>query len=192
MPIDSAPMPSFWCQAISEMDFPVTYSKFGEQVIRKQVPDVRDKLRMIYHGIDTKTFYPEDREYIRQRNGLDPDNFILLYVGVNSVRKQIPRLIEAFDVFARDKEDVILFLHTALEYNAGSEGWFLKEILRQYPRLKNKILISKKASPIAGVSENRLRVMYNMADAFVSATECERIWFAFCRGRFLQNSFYSC
>jgi len=172
MPIDSAPIPKSWVKTIEEMDFPVTYSKFGEDVIKRQVPYTRNDVRMIYHGVDTKTFYPSDRTEIRGKNKIALDKFILLYVGVNSVRKQIPRLLEAFDIFAKEKEDVLLWLHTSLSHNAGKEGWFLRDVINQY-NIINKIILSKQASPVAGVSEETMRMTYNVADVFVSATQCE-------------------
>ncbi len=181
IPIDSSPIPSIWEKAIMEMDYVITYSKFGEKVIKEQVPKIRNPVSMIYHGVDTRQFYSEDKQIVRERNEIDKDLFVLLYVGVNSDRKQVPRLIEAFDIFSKNKEDVLLLMHTSLVHSAGRFGWFLPEVLKQYS-CKDKIVFSKNANPVHGVSIDQLRTIYSIADVFVSGSMCERLWFTFFRG----------
>jgi len=173
-PIDSIPIPQSWLDTIRNMDTVITYSNFAEEAILKQIPEVEHKLHMIYHGIDTKQFYPIDKKELRKEVGLPEDHFILTFVGTNSKRKEIPRLVEAFNIFAKNKDDVLLYMHTSLQTNAGKEGWFLKEILVQFPDiLQNKLLVSKRAGAIGGTSLENVRKAYNIADVFVSASSCE-------------------
>jgi glycosyltransferase involved in cell wall biosynthesis len=175
-PIDSIPIPSFWCSTIENMDFPITYSKFAEEAVLKQVPSCSSRLNMIYHGVNNDIFYKEDKKEIRKIMKIGEDVYVLLYVGVNSLRKEIPRLIEAYSLFSKDKKDVLLILHTSLTHNAGKEGWFLKEVLKYYDdkySILDKIVVSKASGALNGVPEEALRKIYNVSDVFVTAAECE-------------------
>ena len=171
-PIDSKPIPSVWVKTMEDMDFPVTYSYFGKEVLDEQLTKAKNPAKMLYHGIDTDVFYPVDGNKIRKRHKIPEDTFVLLYVGVNSARKQIPRMLEAFKIFSEGKEDVMLYLHTTLAHNAGREGWWLQELL---PRLGivEKTMMAKKAGPIGGADERTMRLTYNISDVLISPSSCE-------------------
>lgn len=170
--IDSQPIPKSWRNTLRNADLLAVCSKFAMNVVQQQIPEIANKTRMLYYGIDTNLFYPVDKTTVRKENNLDTDIFMLLYVGVNSERKQVPRLIEAFDIFSKNKDDVFLYLHTPLIQNGGREGWFLKNIFEQYG-LTNKILMSQNAGPENGIQEEAMPILYNSSDVFVSPSSCE-------------------
>lgn len=165
--IDSAPLPLRWLKCIEDMDYPVVCSKYGTNVLKSE------QLEAYYvpYGVDHSVFYPQNKRRVRERNDINPDAFILLYVGVNSFRKQVPRLLEAFKLFSEGKDDVILYLHTSLIQNKGKEGWYLGEFIKRMG-LIDKVMVAEKAG-FMGIPENKMNVTYNIADVFVSPASCE-------------------
>jgi alpha-1,3-rhamnosyl/mannosyltransferase len=69
-----------------------------------------DRLRVVYHGIDHKTFHPHVAlpQRLLAKHGLRPGRY-LLYVGAIEGRKNIDRMVEAY-LRAVDADDVPLVL----------------------------------------------------------------------------------
>jgi len=85
------------------------------------------------------------------------------------VKKRFERLIEAFSIFAKDKNDVHLHLHTL---PVGVKGLNLLEIINYYD-IKDKITFSYGNFGSSGWSEHALNILYNQFDIYVSASSGE-------------------
>jgi len=85
------------------------------------------------------------------------------------VKKRIERLIEAYSIFAKDKKDVHLHLHTL---PIGVKGLNLLEIINYYD-IKDKITFSYGNFGSSGWSEHALNILYNQFDIYVSASSGE-------------------
>ena len=86
----------------------------GNELARKaltlQTPD--KDVRVIYNGIDSEIFYAEgiDRESIRQKTGLKPDDRVILFVGRLISGKGVYELIEVFEQISNNFPDTVLAL----------------------------------------------------------------------------------
>lgn len=95
---------------------------------------------------------------------------VFLFVGQNyGVRKRIERLIEAFSIFAENKDDVMLHMHTAPIAPVGLD--LIKEV--QTHHLIDKVMFSYGPLRSSGWSDQAMNVLYNSADFFVSMSSAE-------------------
>lgn len=100
VPIDSHPIMHKWLQTFANFDRLVVYGDYAEKVIRDMMP--KFQMSKIPHGVDTETFQPlqpEQRIAAREMITGGKDRFIVGCVARNNVRKQIPRLLQAFSRF---------------------------------------------------------------------------------------------
>lgn len=111
------------------------------------------KIRVIHLGVDSKLFRPIDKTKSRIRLRLPSNKRIILSVGSEEPRKNIPLLVEAFVRIARRMTDAVLIRVGARES---------EEVARLISRngLSNKVSYLK-------LSAERLPYMYSAADALV-------------------------
>jgi glycosyltransferase involved in cell wall biosynthesis len=81
------------------------------------------RISVVYHGVDERFQPAPDDEISRVRRdlGLAADERFILFVGTLQPRKNLVRLIEAFEAIAEAEPDVKLVL-------AGGRGWKLEQI----------------------------------------------------------------
>lgn len=101
----------------------IAISKATERdlIERYQVP--ADRISVIYHGIDER-FQPADepdKARVRRALGFTDDVRFVLFVGTLQPRKNLVRLIGAFETIADDDSELKLVL-------AGRRGWKIDEI----------------------------------------------------------------
>jgi glycosyltransferase involved in cell wall biosynthesis len=166
----------------------VAQTKAGQRELAKKGV----KSEMIYHGFDPLVFkkgydksleeevvvyYPikksEHRMSIQEIPNLKEmmgKEFVIGFVGQNfGVRKHPELLLEAFSIFAKDKSDVMMHMHTLPRHPGGFD---LLE-LAEYFDISDKILFSYGDYISSGWSDNALNVFYNSIDIFASATGAE-------------------
>jgi glycosyltransferase involved in cell wall biosynthesis len=93
----------------------------NDLIERYRVPE--ERISVVYHGVDER-FRPADAvEMARARGklGLGTDERFILFVGTLQPRKNLVRLIEAFETIADDEPNLKLVL-------AGRRGWKTDEI----------------------------------------------------------------
>lgn len=166
IPLDSPTMLPNWRTAIQKYDYPVTFSEFSRELIKKTCGI--DPL-YITHIADTDVYHPmKDRGLLRERNGLK-DMFVVGMAGRNQLRKMQPYLLEAFAIFAEDKDDVRLLIHMDLveaEQPPHQFGWNLQNIAHNLGIL-DKII---KSVPESGyqtkycITEQMMCAIYNQMD----------------------------
>lgn len=156
-PTDAGPLKKKWADTLNKLDAQVCYSKYAEQVITSSNGGKRPKnLHQIYHGVDTKVYQPMSQQQVRQQLGLKPTDFIVGMVARNQIRKRFDILMKAFADFSKDKEDVKLYLHTAVK----DIGFDIADLSEQFGLGKNLILTDN-IEPGHGVPEEFLNVIYN-------------------------------
>lgn len=89
-PVDGAPQPMSWRDAMKDCDLFVPVTEYGADVL---APIFGKKLQHIYHGVDTDKFVPvpqDDPKRLEARRsmGLKDDTFLFGFVGHNQWRKQ--------------------------------------------------------------------------------------------------------
>lgn len=127
-------------------------SEFIAQEITTLLGVPRERIHVIYHGIDP-SFHPLPAAEVaafKQQTGL-PERFIL-YLGTLEPRKNLRRLVRAF---ARlPLRDVHLIL-------AGGKGWFYEEVFAEVERLG----IQDRVHFPGYVAPETLNLWYNAAEA---------------------------
>ena len=121
-------------KSMKRADRIVTDSEFSKQEIIRYFPQFADKIRVVYCGVDTGRFHPVTDEVkireVKQKYGIDRGYF--LYLGTVEPRKNLERLMEAYDRFCQGKtEPPYLVL-------AGGKGWLDSGIYRKVEELGRK------------------------------------------------------
>lgn len=129
----------------------IVFSEFVKQQLNQHVPFSRNKTEVIYHGY---TPFPVDQTATAQ-DGVVEGKY-LLYVGNNRPHKNLERLFDAFEIFAKSNQDVKLVV-------AGNQ-------IERYFDVKNEIVrrgLSDRIIQIVRPSNKRLTVLYKDALAIV-------------------------
>lgn len=173
-PVDSPPF-DFWCKGLEFFDALVTYTNYGKDEVVKQNPLLKTKIKVIYHGVNEKHFYPmedKDRKYWRKEYfGEAADKFIIGNINRNQFRKNIPRTILAFAEFKKVMPNTFLYLHMA---NDDHMGWDLRRICYQVGLKEGRdFMLPADAIRHAGASIEMLNAIYNSLDAYLTTTTGE-------------------
>lgn len=107
----------------------IAVSESTKRDILEYYPDIsEEKIRVIHHGFDTPPVSPNSTKVSSEANrtlrrfGLNSNEYIL-YMGALQPRKNLARLMEAFEAFASTHSSVKLVL-------AGEAAWMSREIFR--------------------------------------------------------------
>jgi glycosyltransferase involved in cell wall biosynthesis len=145
----------------------VAMSKFGLERVREA--GFRNAL-YVPHGIDFGTWrIPEDRSKLREQAGIGPDTFV---VGVNAanndaIRKAPAEMMLAFAKFARNRDDVLLSLHTGVHCDGGQDLEFLAESLG----ITDKTRVVDQYRYTAGlIQPSEMADWYGAVDVLLAAT----------------------
>jgi len=178
-PIDGQPVPKKWIPTIEQMDIPVVYSKFAQNELKKASDEKINPL-MIYHGVDSQTYKPMDKNEAKKALGLD-GKFIIGQISRNQIRKNLDALIKAFAIFCKDKPETMLYLHCApRKYKQGQKrtelkadvGWDLVDLVERYG-LEDRVIFPKNVGPDTGFTEEALNVVINSWDMAVYVSQGE-------------------
>jgi len=153
---------------LKKFNYSVAMGRFGQ----RQVKDVHG-LETFYipHAVDTKNYYPlnkKEKDELRKKYNLK-DKFVVGCVSRNQGRKMLDRLIKTFSIFAKDKDDVVLFLHT--DPKDLAQPFQLIELIKNY-ELNNKVVFSG-MKYFRGFETSRMNEVYNLMDVFFLSTSGE-------------------
>lgn len=97
-PIDGEPISKTWVPIIENMDYAVTFGKYGVNVIKNKTQNAN--LAFIPHGVNSEVFKPigdEQRNKVRKRIiGSDLEKTIIGVIARNQPRKAFDKIFEAF------------------------------------------------------------------------------------------------
>lgn len=159
-PTDAGPIKKEWVNILNNLDAQVCYSNFAESVIIASNEGKRpSNLYQIYHGIDTTDFFPVNQSVARAMLHLEQDDFIIGMVARNQYRKRFDLLMKAFSIFAKDKPNAKLYLHTSMK----DVGFDIQELISQL-KIVGKVYATKELRPDKGVSVRDLNIIYNTFD----------------------------
>lgn len=166
-PIDTHAWALTWTEIFNGPDINVAMAGFGKRrMLEQNIPNVQ----LINHGVDLETFYPmEAREVLRDMWKVN-DKFVVGFVGRNQTRKRLDILLKTFAEFAKDKDDVLLMLHTDRE--PPQHGWSMPYLIWQN-NLQSKVRLTKEDLDIdyrQKVSPNIMNELYNLFDVFLYTT----------------------
>lgn len=140
----------------------VTISHAVKAEIMEYLGIPADKIHVAHCGVDRSVFFPipddlageKEGRYIRRKYNL-PSAY-LLYLGTLEPRKNVVRLVEAFERLAPEHPDLGLVL-------AGGKGWGFEPVLQKIARspYKQRIILP------GFVDENDKPALYRQAEVFV-------------------------
>ena len=173
-PVD-AQLKKQWVDTVAGADFPVVYTEYGKRETLKHMPELEDRLRVIYHGNNPSHFFPiqdkEDVKAFRKQyfNGQADDRFLIVNINRNQPRKDIARsLMILKELWDRGRRP-LLYLHMQYE-DAGGNIFTIANQLglgKEYEFFlpSPKIFNANQGMPLEDV--NRI---YNAADLVLSTT----------------------
>lgn len=200
-PIDAKPDREWIEKSVALAHFPVVYTQYGyNESINPFVYDPEDKditeedrrkldetrealtkrLSIVYHGINTKEFYPlEDTAKVaRMRAGLwterNKDKFVFMNVNRNQPRKDLFNTLKAYKILkdrrkAKGMDDVYLYMHC----NIFDNGMDLLRMSQQIQLVSGQDWAfpdPKMFGPSTGFPVSRVNELYNAIDAVVTTS----------------------
>jgi glycosyltransferase involved in cell wall biosynthesis len=179
-PVDSPVKPHWVMSAINLVDYPVTYTRYGQTEIEKASwvleESLTKKVQVIPHGNNFADFYPLLPETITQfkkdyfGSAVREETFLVIVVGRNQRRKDIPRAMKIFREFQKRRPDSFLYIHAEEQEMWGS----LRETALQFGLKQGKDwnypqdFVATKGFPV-----NILNAIYNAADVNLTTTQGE-------------------
>lgn len=172
-PTDSERYPDQMLRYIKDWDFAITFTI--EQAQRLMDHKVQPKqLGVIPHGLDQGKFFEIDKKQARASLGLPQDKFIVFNGNRNQPRKMIDQTIKAFAEFAKDKDDVLLYL------NMGEKdlGWSVKDLFETEMTRRNidptaKLCLTPKINYMHAPPDEQLNLIYNAVDVGINTANGE-------------------
>jgi len=149
-------------KGMKKADRIIAVSKEAKKDIISYVKYPEDRIDVVYHGVDHTIFHPnytnEIKEEIRKKYNIGYDDNIILNIGSEQPRKNIPTLFKAFYKLKKTMPDVKLI-------RVGPFDW--KGACKKSIRLIKQLHLEKDII-YAGVFPNEeLPRFYNSADVFV-------------------------
>ena len=173
-PVD-AQLKKQWVDTVAGADFPVVYTEYGKRETLKHMPELEDRLRVIYHGNNPSNFFPiQDKKDVadfrhQYFNGKADDRFLIVNINRNQPRKDIARsLMILKELWDRGRKP-LLYLHMQYEDSGGNIFTIANQLGlgKEYEFFlpSPKIFNANQGMPIDDV--NRI---YNAADLVLSTT----------------------
>ncbi len=146
-------------KSMRRADVIITDSEFSRSEIIKYYPKYKEKIEVVYCGVNTEKFYPvndpERIEKVKDTLGIQGDYY--LYLGTIEPRKNLERLIEAYSILKKKNNDVPLLVM------AGGKGWLNSSIYGKVKELglEESVIFTKY------IPDEDLCPLINGASAFV-------------------------
>lgn len=119
-------------KSMKRADVIITDSYFSRNEIEKYYPEYAHKTEVVPCGVDRKRFYPEKNyseiERVRLKYKIPEEYF--LYLGTIEPRKNLERLIEAYNIFIKNCNNPPVLVM------AGGNGWLNTRIYEKVNKLK--------------------------------------------------------
>ena len=179
LPVDSDVIPIQYLDnnLLRYPDKVIAMSKHGKKTIEKYVDREVD---YIPHGTNTSIYKVTNKAKAKELYDYE-DKFVIGCVARNQDRKQLPRLLKAFSIFAKGKPDVILHLHCDIRDNmnmitdqsANIRYSSLACAMKTYDIGHKVKFTDKLQSYINGLPVEDMTELYNMMDVHAMSTSGE-------------------
>lgn len=173
-PIDTNHIVPEWIGIWQQMDGVIAMAEWGRIMIKQGTRDRIDPI-CIPHGVDTKVFHPKREE---QKKKLEDDGapfagmFVVGAVGRNQYRKMWDKLFKGFAEFSKDKNDVVLLIHSDEKPVIVSDGWDFGYISRKY-NMHTRWMLTHANMDVQTrfwIDDNQMNDIYNSFDVFCFPT----------------------
>lgn len=169
VPIDHVPIPPLveaWCSR--ENVTPIAMSKFGQEQLRLKGIDA-EYIPHAFEPVFQPTFEIDGVE-TRKYMGIGEDKFI---VGMNFAnkasgavhRKAVSEAFLAFALFAKDKPDAVLYIHSDMFGAFG--GWSLPHLLTACGIREEQAIFCDQVAYRHGIPQKDLAALYTAMDVYL-------------------------
>ena len=135
-----------------------------------------EKVRVVTHGVNSQTFcplLPAERVASRRNLGFDSGQFVFLNLGAAMWNKGLDVLLMAYALLRQRHKHVRLVLKDQRSlYGIGMDS-VLKTLCQNHPGLFNADTLASISVVTVNLSQAQLRVLYGMADCYVSPYRAE-------------------
>lgn len=156
--IDGYENPREW-DAIAERVTRIAMSHHGQQAM-PEAP-------VIWHGVDTTVFKPQDKREAKAALGFNPDRFLVLRVDKNSWRKDYPSSWKALRPLLRAHDDVDVHFHCRA---AASDGYDLRAVAFNDEDIRERLGFTPNLGAFSGLTQPQMATLYSAADLFLSTS----------------------
>jgi glycosyltransferase involved in cell wall biosynthesis len=165
-PLDHENYPDKWLEILRTYKWTAVPSIHAQNELKKsQIPSF-----FLPHGVDTKVYFPQNREDCRKAFTIDKDKFVIGIVAANSdeePRKGWDTMFSSIKIFFDNnpeaRKNSLVFIHTDPE---GEKGRNLPELTRQLGIDRNVIWNDRYVSTVVGLPETIMCRLYNCFDVF--------------------------
>lgn len=171
LPIDHDPVPQKVLEAISDAHLPLTYAKWGHEMLN------RHGIQNYYipHGIETSIYKVLDQELVQRfkEQYLKHTGHLTIMVAANKGypdRKNFQGQLAAWANFAKNKPDVKLYLHT--EPTSIYQGLNLPRLCQELG-ISEKVMFPDRYEYFIGLPPEYLAMIYNSANVLMGAAMSE-------------------
>jgi glycosyltransferase involved in cell wall biosynthesis len=177
-PFDCAPNPDWVTQCVAQFDYPVAYTEYAKNESRKILGAFADSQHVIYHGTNTRDFFPLDpAKKIQARKSVFPeqlqDKFIIMNANRNQGRKDVSRsLMVIKELRDRGVENAYLYMHMQESDFGGSILAMARSIGVEFER-DFTIPNPQQFSAHSGFPIEMLNQIYNASDCYLTTTHGE-------------------
>ncbi len=145
----------FWNSSMKQMKNAkkiIAISHFTKREITKQFGIPKEKIEVIHLGFDSSNFLPQNKKSARRGLGIEEGASVVLNVGSEEKRKNIPTLLRAFSKIAEKEPEALLV-------RVGEQR-------QETIRLIKELGIEKKVKYFNSLPVEKLSLTYNAADVF--------------------------
>ena len=156
-----------WGQWIDMIDFPLVYSEYGVNFLKKCHPKVEYFRPILFGNQFFKNLSFEEKK--TEKASLFPqvnDRFIFGFVGRNQLRKDTLRVIEAFASVYKENPKTALYLHTDLDVGSFN----IKHAVWDFGIPENTVLVKRNR---AVYSQPDMCRIYNAMDCLINVSSQE-------------------
>jgi glycosyltransferase involved in cell wall biosynthesis len=171
-PIDATPRENWITKSVALADIPVAYTQYGYDHCLRYVPSLKDKLRIVPHGIEPNSFFPLSKEKKDEFKheyflGRADGKYLITNVNRNQPRKDIARTLQIFRLFKNQVPNAYLYLHM----NHNDVAYNLLEAARNFDLNEQEdFLCPKNYSEHDGIPVGVLNGIYNCSDVVMTTT----------------------
>lgn len=191
-PVDGGNFYEPFLQKMKYSSCPLAMSKFGRDVVMDAVKKNGSggwshhfNMDFIYHGVDHKLFNRLSKDTVMEQRrkifegtpekekrfpGGADDTMFFLFVGRNSKRKMIDRLIHAFSIVAKKYRNFHMGMKVGDPMNIHGYGYDIMDLIRYYDMQGRISILDTESNYMEGVDERMLALWNNIADVGISAT----------------------
>ena len=145
--------------SLRNVDKVISISEFTKRELIKYVGVCEENIRIVYLGLDHKIYKPvSENRAILQKFGLPEDVKVILYVGSELPRKNLPTLIKAFGELRKQYGNVKL-----IKVGNAHSSHGRKKLMK----LINELGLDNDVIFTGVVPEGELPQLYNAADLYV-------------------------